>query len=236
MTEIENLYAVLGGRFVSPETEIRRKLQKIKAFVFDWDGVFNSGQKTSTIGSSFSEVDSMGINLLRFSWFLRYGEMPVTAIISGEKNETAFYFSEREGFQYSFYKVPHKKAALDLLCEREQLTPDSVAYFFDDVLDIPIAQQCGIRILVNQRSAPLFLSYCLKHHLADYLTAAQGGQNAVREGAELLTGLNDNFNEVIQGRISNSEQYREYLALRKATKTQFFMLTANGMESILPER
>src|SRR6478609_5750430 len=100
MTDIENLYNFLGGRFITPISEIQSKMESIRAFVFDWDGVFNGGQKQSTGGSSFSEVDSMGTNLLRFSYFFRNGTMPVTAILSGEKNETAFYFSEREGFNY----------------------------------------------------------------------------------------------------------------------------------------
>src|SRR4051812_17673617 len=109
MTEIENLFSVLGGRFITPITEMQNKLERIKAFVFDWDGVFNNGQKTSTGGSAFSEVDSMGTNLLRFSWFLKNGSLPYAAVLSGEKNETAFYFSEREGFHASFFKVPHKQ-------------------------------------------------------------------------------------------------------------------------------
>ena len=57
-------------------------------FVLDWDGVFNSGEKTSTTGSSFSEVDSMGLNLLRYAYYLVHGKMPVTLVISGEKNES----------------------------------------------------------------------------------------------------------------------------------------------------
>src|SRR5436190_21640969 len=151
MTEIEQLYNFLGGRFITPASEIQKKLEDIRAFVFDWDGVFNNGQKLSSVGSGFSEVDSMGTNLLRFSYFLRNKAMPVTAVISGEKNDTAFYFSEREGFNYSFYKVPHKIAALDILCAEEKISPRQVAYFFDDVLDIPIAELCGVRIMVNQR-------------------------------------------------------------------------------------
>src|SRR4051812_42844992 len=117
MTEIENLYNFLGGRFITPFAEMQRKMENIHAFVFDWDGVFNDGQKQSTGGSAFSEVDSMGTNLLRFSYFFKNQSMPVTAILSGEKNDTAFYFTEREGFHYSFYKVPHKVEALRFLCE-----------------------------------------------------------------------------------------------------------------------
>jgi 3-deoxy-D-manno-octulosonate 8-phosphate phosphatase (KDO 8-P phosphatase) len=230
MTEIENLYNVLGGRFITPCKEIQRKLENIKAFVFDWDGVFNNGQKISSVGSGFSEVDSMGTNLLRFSYFLKNNEMPVTAILSGEKNETAFYFAEREGFSYSFYKVPHKMEALNYLCKKESLTAENVAYFYDDVLDVPLAEVCGLRIMVNQKVNPLFLNYCKKNNLVDYLTASQGGQFAVREATELLIGLNGNFDEVINDRKNNSTVYQDYIQKRKKIIPELFSMIDGSIQ------
>jgi len=236
MTEIENLYAVLGGRFITPEGEIRRKLHDIKVFLFDWDGVFNNGEKTvHSNGSSFSEVDSMGVNLLRFSWFLKHGALPVTGIISGEKNANAFYFSERECLHYSFYKIPHKHLALDYICKAGGYKPEEVAYFFDDVLDLSIAQKCGIRILVNQKCNPQFTGYCIKHNLVDYLTASPGGYGAVREATELLIGLQDNFENVIAHRVQNSEYYQAYIQQRKTIQPATYTLTPSGIESIRPE-
>jgi 3-deoxy-D-manno-octulosonate 8-phosphate phosphatase (KDO 8-P phosphatase) len=230
MTEIENLYSFLGGRFISPASEIKNRLDKIKAFVFDWDGVFNSGEKNSVYGSTFTEVDSMGCNMLRFSFFLRNGTLPLTAIISGEKNETAFYFCVRENFAYSFHKVPQKIEALKYFCKKEGLEPSEVAYFFDDVLDIPIAEICGLRIMVNQKINPLFTNYCVKNHLVDYLCASAGGQFAVREGTELLIGINCNYNEVIQGRTANTEVYQDYIRQRRLIKPHFFTMRDGKIE------
>lgn len=232
MTELENLYGVLGGKFITPASEIASKLHNIKAFVFDWDGVFNNGQKNKSGGSAFSEVDSMGINLLRFSWFLSRGHLPITAVLSGEKNDTAFYFSERECFHYSLFKVPHKLKALTFLCEKENLKPEEVAYFFDDVLDLPVAEACGLRIQVNQKANPLFISYCIKHHLVDYLTASAGGEFALREASELLIGLNNNFDEVIHARVKNNLDYQSYIQKRKLIKPEFYTLGEKGVEKV----
>jgi 3-deoxy-D-manno-octulosonate 8-phosphate phosphatase (KDO 8-P phosphatase) len=232
MEEIERLYTDLGGRFITPATEVREKLRGIRAFVLDWDGVFNNGQKTSTTGSSFSEVDSMGLNLLRFSHFIAQGAMPATLIISGEKNESAFHYCEREGLTYSFFKIPHKIMALDFLCAQEKLQAKEIAYFFDDVLDLPVAEKCGLRIQINQRMNPLFIEYCVKNKLVDYLTAASGGKFALREAAEMLTGLNGNFEEVIKGRINNSEVYQEYISQRKKVRTRFFTLKEGEIGSV----
>lgn len=227
MTELENLYGVLGGRFITPAPEIKRKLQHIKAFVFDWDGVFNNGEKQTGGGSLFSEVDSMGTNLLRFSYYLQHNTLPLTAIISGEKNNSAFFFSERECLHYSFFKISHKLRALEFLCEKEKIEPLQIAYFFDDVLDIPIAEQCGLRMLVNQKANPLFSNYCVKNKLVDYLSASAGGSFAVREMTELLIGLNGNYDDVLSARKNYSSDYQSYMQDRKKIKPDFYTLSEN---------
>ncbi len=232
MEEIENIYSYLGAKFITPVDKIRDKLNGVKAIIFDWDGVFNNGQKQDGGSSNFSEVDSMGTNLLRYSHFMKNGKLPVTAIISGEKNETAFYFSKRECFHYSFFKVAHKIDALNFICDKENIKPNEVAYFFDDVLDLSMAEVCGVRILVNQKANPLFIAYCVKNNLVDYLTASQGGQFAVREATELLIGLNNNYDDVITNRKNYSENYAAYIEQRKATKTNFFTVTDKKIEAV----
>jgi 3-deoxy-D-manno-octulosonate 8-phosphate phosphatase (KDO 8-P phosphatase) len=236
MEHVEKAYGQIDGRFINSAGEIKRRLSSIKAFVFDWDGVFNNGEKSTSAGSLFSEVDSMGVNLLRFSYFLKNGHLPVSLIISGESNDTAFYYSKREGFTYCFYKVAHKLRALEFLCEKEKIQPSEVAYFFDDVLDIPIAEMCGLRMQVNQGINPLFINYCIDNNLVDYLTSSAGGAFAVREATELLIGLNGNYNEVIQARITNSQAYQHYIGLRRQVVPQFYTLKENAIEAAEPAR
>ncbi len=231
MKEIENAYLNIGGRFITPITELKKKLPNIKAFIFDWDGVFNNGQKNNTGGSNFSEVDSMGTNLLRYSYFMKNGQLPLTAVISGENNETAFYFCKRECFDYSFFKIATKINALNFICEKENIKPNEVAYFFDDVLDLSMAEVCGVRILVNQKANPLFVGYCIKNNLVDYLSANTGGGFAVREASELLIALNENFNEVINNRKNSTADYKTYIEKRKAVKTKFFTVVDNKIEA-----
>lgn len=230
MLDLKNIYLELGGTFITPIDRIQDRLKHIKAFVFDWDGVFNDGRKDAGGSSNFSEVDSMGTNLLRYSYFLRKKQMPLTAIISGEKNETAFYFSERECFNYSFYKISNKKLALDKICEQEKIHPHEIAYFFDDVLDLPIAEVCGLRIMVNQKSKPLFAEYCKDAHLMDYLTACSGNRFAVREACELLIALYGNYAEVMRSRTKYDEHYAQYISHRREIKPNFYTLKDNAIE------
>lgn len=229
---IETTFIDAGGQFLSDSALITLKLQGIKAFIFDWDGVFNNGQKNLDGSSSFSEVDSMGTNLLRFSHFLKHGKLPLTAIVSGEKNDTAFYFSKRECFDYSFFKTPHKTDALNFICEKENIKPSEVAYFFDDVLDLSIAEVCGLRMMVNRKANPMFVEYCIKHKLVDYLTGAEGGFYAVREATEVLTGLNGNFDAVIKERTHYADTYGNYIQQRRLVKTQFFTVKDHVVEAV----
>ena len=57
------------GVFITDVAIIQQKLQQVKAFIFDWDGVFNDGRKDIQGNSGFSEIDSMGINMMRFSYY-----------------------------------------------------------------------------------------------------------------------------------------------------------------------
>ncbi len=228
MTDIIKLFTAIGGQFINDKKIITEKLQHIKAYIFDWDGVFNDGQKHGEGSSNFSEVDSMGTNMLRFSHFLKTQKMPLTAVISGEKNESAFWFCKRECFNYSFYKIANKTDALTFICEKENLKPHEVAYFFDDVLDLTIAEICGIRVLVNRNANPLFVNYCVKNNLVDYLTAADGGNFAIREATELLIGLNQNYDDVITARKNYSSTYKSYIENRRKVSTELFTVL-NGV-------
>ncbi len=231
MNKLFDTYIQLGGTFVTPIHQISTRLKTIKAFIFDWDGVFNDGRKNSKGGSDFSEVDSMGTNLLRYSYFLNNNShLPLTAIISGERNETAFFFCDRECFNYSFYKIGNKIEALNFICENENIQPNEVAYFFDDVLDLPIAESCGLRIMINQKANPLFTHYCITNKLADYITAYSGGNFAIREATELLIALYGNYNEVIASRKNYSNSYKTYITKRKLIKPDFFTLKEERME------
>ena len=114
MSHITQLFTEIGGEFIIPEASLIEKMKHIKAFVFDWDGVFTDAGKDHLLQSRFSEADSMGTNLLRFSYYLNHKELPTTAIISGEKNSAAFTFVDRERFHSSYSKFANKIDAAKL--------------------------------------------------------------------------------------------------------------------------
>jgi len=209
--EIQKMFENQGGEFISSPSLILEKLKDIKAYIFDWDGVFNTGTKTDTVGSGYSEVDSMGLNLLRFGyWLANHQELPYVAIITGENNQTGIKLAEN-----AF-----------------NLKPEEVAFFFDDVLDFPISSLCGLRFMVNRQGSPMFAKYVKQMHYADYISGQTGGSFAVREISELILGLLGQYETAVKERADFSDLYTKYLAQREENDLKKFKFFKEKIEPI----
>lgn len=231
-SDIENAFKSVGGEFVSSPILISKKLKKIKALVFDWDGVWHSGRKSGNGQSSFSEVDSMGLNMLRFGYFLQNGEIPKTLIITGENNLTAFDFAEREHLDAVFYKIKNKAEALDFILQKWNLNEEEVFFAFDDILDLGMATRCGVGYLINNTGNPLFIKHVVHKKWCDYKTAATGDTNAVREISELSLALLGKFEETLTKRMEFDAIYQGYFSKRNKLKTAFFTVNKNGIAEV----
>jgi len=227
LTDIEKIFIDLGGEFQIDYSDFLLKLNKIKAILFDWDGVFNAGVKIDQTGSSFSEVDSMGTNLMRFGFWLKYHQLPVCGIITGESNTVAFYLAQREYFQSVYSKFKNKAEAFHHLLQQYNLQPDEVAYVYDDVLDLSIARECGLRFLVRRAASPLLNGYIKANGLCDYITKNSGHDHAVREICELILGSLEVFDKVVEERMAFSELYTCYLTERQKIIPHFFTFKDN---------
>jgi 3-deoxy-D-manno-octulosonate 8-phosphate phosphatase (KDO 8-P phosphatase) len=218
--DLEELFVKLGGIFLTPASEIASRLSDIKVFIFDWDGVFNNGMKTGDTGSPFSEIDSMGINLLRFSFWLKNGHLLPSFIITGMNNQAALGFARREHFDGIFMNQKNKKLALNTICESLKIAPAEAAFIFDDIIDIEVANLCGLSFFVSRKSNPLLTRYIKENKIATYITANSGNDNAIREICELLTGLNGNYERSVEMRTGYTPEYQEYFETRNNTETR----------------
>jgi 3-deoxy-D-manno-octulosonate 8-phosphate phosphatase (KDO 8-P phosphatase) len=219
MQKIEKLFK---GEFLVDAKSLRQKLKNIRAYIFDWDGVFNDGHKTESGSSSFSEIDSMGTNLLRYSHYLAKSVVPYTAIISGEQNKTAETFVKREHFDFLYSGIKNKYDALQHFCRLKNIEASEVAFVFDDVLDLSVAVRCGLRIIVSRESSSAFTRFVKKKKLADYFTYSSGANNAVRESAELIMCLCGEYENAVQNRMDYSQSYSEYLGKRNSSEIKLF--------------
>jgi 3-deoxy-D-manno-octulosonate 8-phosphate phosphatase (KDO 8-P phosphatase) len=222
--DIEQQFENLGGTFLTPSKKISSALTTVKAFIFDWDGVFNDGRKTIVSDSSFSEIDSMGINLLRFDYWLRKNRFPLMFIITGMKNNTAAGFAQREHFDGIFHNSKNKKEALESICKKYNVSAKEIAFIFDDVLDLGLVASCGLSFCAGRRSNPLLMNYLIQNKLCNYISGFSGHDHAVREICEMLIGLSGDYNKAVELRMQFKGKYEEFFNQRNSINTEIVLL------------
>ncbi len=205
-----------GLRTTAPEPELLRRLARTKAVLFDWDGVFNDGFKDADGGSPFSEVGSMGVNLLRFALWLRNGHLPKAAVITGQHNPYAERFAQRERLHGVYMGFTNKPEAFDGFLAKHGLQADEVAFFFDDVLDLPVASRCGLRVMIGSPVTAWLVEQATARGEVDIVTANSGGANGLREATDAVIALLGNGAAVIDHRVKYAETYQRYLSERQA--------------------
>lgn len=206
--------------------------KKIKAIIFDWDGVFHEGHKNSQNQSTFSEADSMGVNMLRLGYYNFNHEIPYTAIVTGEYNPTAEFLSKREHFNAVFFKVKNKIVIADYLNKKFQIQPDEILFVYDDILDLSLAKICGVRFLVHRGASKLFQEFAQKNNYCDYITQHSGGQHAVREISEFILNKMEIFDSTLEMRIAFGKEYDSYLKKRQSIATELYELKNDRLSNI----
>ena len=215
---VQSLFESGGGRFVTPATEIAARLGGCRGIVFDWDGVFNAGRKGASTQSDFTEVDSMGTNMLRYGLWRDSGSLPFTAVISGENNKTAVQFAEREHFNAVYTGIRDKREVIAKISDDQGLKAGQLICIFDDINDLGMAGLCGLRFMVGRAESPMLARYATEQGMCDYRTGSSS--YAVREVCELLLGLLGSFDDVVSSRVAVDEEYRRYFEARQAITCQ----------------
>jgi 3-deoxy-D-manno-octulosonate 8-phosphate phosphatase (KDO 8-P phosphatase) len=222
------IFSKLGGTFVTPIATLVERMRTIEGFVSDWDGVFNQGAKGEGAESTYSEPDSMGMNLLRYALWRQLKRLPIAALITGAENPSARTFAMREHFHAVYYGARNKTAAIEALCRTHRVSSERLICIFDDVNDLGMAFACGIRVFVQRSASPLLREYVVRQGLCDYVTAHSPERHAVREVCELALGLLGAFEAVVASRVAWDRDYAAYFAARQALRTEFVDQAPNG--------
>ncbi len=221
-TETANIFESLGGKFIAKPQELGKKIRKLKGFIFDWDGVFNDGRKGSGKTSDFAEADSMALHTIRYAYWLKNGELPIMAIITGQNNQTAFEFAERERLNAVFAGYKDKFEPVEMLKKEFGLKNDELASTFDDIIDYPLMVSTAVRFLCKREASPLFTKYVVEKKLCDYITYSQHPDFPVREISELIIGMLGNYEEMFSSRFKNKEKYKVFWDFRQSGNTNIY--------------
>lgn len=239
-TELAELVALFGReRFVAAPEALKARLAGVRGLILDWDGVLGTGAKGPDAPAVFNEIDAMGLNLLRFALWRRQGALPPVAVISGQHDPAAEALAAREHLDAVYLGFLDKRLALEHLCAAQRVSPAELAFFFDDVLDLAVAERCGGRFLVGRGASPLLERHVRRRGLCDYVVAAPAGAGAVREACELALGLLGEADQVFAARAAWDGSYARYFEERQRRTTAHWVAgrdPSTGEPTVLPAR
>lgn len=166
------------------------KLRKIKAFVFDVDGVLTDGGILATPEGDLLRVfDSKDSFALRMAYMKGYH----VGIITGGVSESIKLRFRTCGVPMDNIYLGSRAKTEDLedFCSRHNLTADQVMYFGDDLPDIPVMLECGYGVSPCD-AVPEALA------AADYVTTRPGGKGCAREMIEMVLKLHGKWELDVQ--------------------------------------
>jgi N-acylneuraminate cytidylyltransferase len=120
----------------------------------------------------FNTRDGQGIALAR--------ELGIrTAILTGESTNIVTRRAEKLHIDHLRQGVHDKRAALMEILDAEDIEPERTCYVGDDLNDLGVLEMVGLAIVVNDAMRR-------PRALAHYVTAARGGEGAIREVCEMI--------------------------------------------------
>ncbi|MBU0535635.1 MAG: HAD hydrolase family protein [Nanoarchaeota archaeon] len=167
----------------------KKRLSKIKLLVFDVDGVFTPGTMPYTEKGDefkvFHTYDGQACELMRIAGYIQQKQY-IFAIISGEDTYMVEKRFRKLRFNEIHLGVDHKLEVLEEIKKKYGIgSKEEIAFFGDDINDIPLLKNSGIRIIAS--NAPeMSKIYMKKLGLIDYMTEQRGGEGAVREGMDMM--------------------------------------------------
>ena len=155
---------------------VRKKAAKIKLLLLDVDGVLTDGRiiidDRGVETKQFHVRDGQGIALLKRAGI-------EIGFVTGRSSAVVRHRAKDLGVSLVYQGVGNKLACYETIKRRQGLKDEAIAYVGDDLIDVPVLLKAGLAVAVADGWPELSSS-------ADYVTAAAGGQGAVREIAELL--------------------------------------------------
>ena len=157
---------------------MEKKLLKIKAFVFDVDGVLTDGGIFATedgeLLRTFDAKDAFGLRMAAMKGYIlgsitggRSKSIPVRLKVCGFKDENIYLASRIKMHDFEDF------------CKRNGLDHEEVMYFGDDIPDVPVLKACGCGVCPSDAVQEA-------KDAADYISCRPGGKLCVRETLEMV--------------------------------------------------
>lgn len=160
----------------SDSIKILEQAKKIRLLILDVDGVLTDGTifytDQGTQAKKFHVHDGVGMQMLMRSGI-------EIAVISGKESAAARHRLVELGVKYIYQGIENKTVAFCELKRKLNLENQQIAYVGDDLPDLPVLAQAGLKIAVANA-----VSVVLEN--VDWVASKAGGYGAVREVCEMI--------------------------------------------------
>ena len=167
---------------------VKEKAQKIKAILFDIDGVLTDGgiiyDDNGVEYKRYNVKDGQIISHLKRLGF-------VVGAITGRESDVVKNRCEELKLDFHKHGIKDKLVEFDRFKNMYNLTDEEVAYIGDDIIDLSILTRCGLS------ATPKDAREYMKQHV-DIVTASRGGEGVFRDIADYILKSQDLFKEIIK--------------------------------------
>jgi 3-deoxy-D-manno-octulosonate 8-phosphate phosphatase (KDO 8-P phosphatase) len=164
-------------------SNFKEDLQRIKAFVFDIDGVLSR----QTITLSEEGVPMRTINLRDgYALQLAVKNGYHICVISGG-NSVAFEIRLKSlGIDHVYLNSSEKVSVFKAFAEKEKLDPVSILYMGDDIPDYEVMHSAGVAVCPADADSEV-------KQISQYVSDKNGGEGCVRDVIEQVLRLHGNW-------------------------------------------
>ena len=167
------------------ERNILELMERIRAFVFDMDGVLTDG--TLWLPGDGQWVRRMDVRAgYAIQLAVRKGYR--VCVICGPDAPPVTERLSRLGVTEVHMMVKDKHAVLRDFLERAGISPEEVLYMGDDVPDIAVMKTCGVAACPHDAASDVLV-------VAKYVSPLNGGGGCVRDVIERVLRLHDQWND-----------------------------------------
>lgn len=171
--------------------EVKSRAQKIKAILFDVDGVLTDGSIIYTNSGdeikAFNVKDGQIISHLKRLGF-------IVGAITGRESALVERRCKELKLDYCFQGVKDKFKVVQDIAEAKGLKLEEIAYIGDDIIDLKVIKNVGLGVAPSDA-----LSYVKDE--AHFITKMSGGNGVLREVGDMILSQQGKLQQIIDDHI-----------------------------------
>ncbi|GAB5531251.1 MAG: hypothetical protein Roseis3KO_30280 [Roseivirga sp.] len=168
--------------------EILEKASRIKAILFDVDGVLTDGGIIyDNHGMEFKRFNVKDGQIIKY--LKKYGIL--TGVITGRASDVVKNRCRELRIDVHYHGISDKQSIFETILKEQSLQAHEVAYIGDDINDLPVLSRCGL-------GATPADGHKVVRENVDWVLETAGGHGALRELADVVLKAQGYYDQIIR--------------------------------------